>query len=501
MLLGVAVAAKGLGFIRDVVLAALFGASRDTDGFFLVFALWVQVSVTLAGSCVQVFVPRWHAARETGGPEAAAPLLGGTLLAFGGLLTAVAALVALAAEPLVDAVAPEFGPGARGDVVYLLRLAAPVLPMSGVAGVLVALAHARGHYLYVKAAALGMNAGILLALLVAGRSAGLPAAAAGCTLGAAITLGATALYPLRHRQRPTLSRRGVRLGLGILGGVVVMTALGHSGGYFMQLATRTAYARLPGGQLTSLAYATRVIGLPVQMIQFAILTTLIGVLSARVATGALAEAAELGRTILRVMLVTLLPITLAVVLLREPIVRMLFQRGAFSPEATALTALLLGCLAPATLFAMVRNVIATTWYARGMLWLPNAIGVLGVLIFFAGAPLAADLAGAWGLALLQGVTSMVTLAAMALLSPTVVEISWSGLWPVVLRIVQACAPALAFVAAIEYLGAAAGPAWDAAAVTIAVVGGTAVYLWQARRVGLEPELALLRSVLSPMEHR
>ncbi len=503
-LLGIAVAAKGLGYGRDVVLAALFGASRATDGFFLVFALWVQVAISLAGSCVQVFVPRWHAARNAGGEGSTAPLAGGTLLVFGGVLSALAALVAIAAEPLIGAVAPEFEPAARADVVQLLRLVAPVLPLSGLAGVLVALAHARGHYLYVKAAGLGMNVGILIALLVAGSSAGLPAAAAGCTLGAMITLGITALYPLRHRQRLRVSAAGIRLGLGVLAGVAALTVLGHSGGYLMQLATRAAFARLPGGQLTSLSYATRVIGLPVQMLQFATLTALIGVLSARVAAGSLSEAAELGRTILRMLLFALLPATLTLVLLREPIVRLLFQRGAFTPEATALTALLLGCLAPVTLAAMVRNVIATAWYARGAVWLPNAVGVLGVLIFVVGAPWAAAVGGAWGLALLQGLSSITTLAVLALLSPAVLGISWGGVWPVALRIVRACAPALAFVAVIEYLGTRAGPpspSWDLGVVSLAVAGGAALYLGQARRVGLQPELALLRGVLGPREDR
>ncbi len=504
MLLLVAVAAKGLGFTRDVVLAALFGASRDTDGFFLIFALWVQVAVTMAGSCVQVFVPRWHAARREGGQGGTAPLLGGTLLTFSGLLTVVAVLVAISADPVIGVIAPEFDPVARAETARLLRLAAPVLPLSGAAGVLVALAHARGHYLYVKAAALGMNVGILAALVIGGRSAGLAAAAVGCTLGALITLLATVVYPVRHRLRPSLSRRGMRTGLLILGGVVALTALGHSGGYLMQLATRAAYARLPGGQLTSLAYATRVIGLPVQMIQFAVLTTLIGVLSARVATGALAEAEELGRTILRVLLVGLLPATLALVLLREPVVRLLFQRGAFSPETTTLTALLLGCLAPATLCAMVRNVIATAWYARGAVWLPNAVGVLGVGVFVAGAGWASGVAGAWGLALLQGLSSVITLCALALLSKPVLGISWQGVWPVVLRIVSASAPGLAFVAGIEYFGARAAPAdgsWDLAVVTLALVVGASLYLWQAGRIGLAPELALLRGALRRKEDR
>ena len=501
VLLAVAVAAKGLGFVRDVLLAALFGTSRDTDGFFLVFALWVQVAITLAGSCVQVFVPRWHTAHRTDGDAGTRRLLGGTLLAFGAVLTAGAALVAIAAEPVVGAVAPEFDAQARAATAQLLRLAAPVLPLSGLAGVLVALAHARGHYLFVKAAALGMNAGILAALLIGGRSVGLPAAAAGCTLGAILTLGLTALYPVRHRHVPAISGRALAAGLAILGGVATLTVLGHSGGYLMQLATRSAWARLPGGQLTSLAYATRVIGLPVQMIQFAILTTLIGVLSARVATGRLEEAAELGRSTLRVLLFALLPLTMAVVLLREPIVRLLFERGAFTAEATALTALLLGCLAPATLFAMVRNVIATAWYARGALWLPNAVGVLGVVVFVVGAGPVMDLAGGWGLALLQGLASATTLAVLAVLSKPVIQISWAGVGPVVLRVLDAAVPGLAFVAGMEYFGARAAPdgSWDLAVVALGLAGGAGLYVWRARSAGLGPELGMLAGLLRRRE--
>ena len=116
----------------------------------------------------------------------------------------------------------------------------------------------------------------------------------------------------------------------------------------------------------------------------------------------------------------------------------------------------------------------------------------------AGAGHASALGGAWGLALLQGLSSVVTLCALALLSKPVVGISWHGVWPVVLRIVSASAPGLAFVAGIEYLGARAAPAdfsWDLALVAIAVVGGTSLYLWRARSIGLAPELALLRGAL------
>lgn len=495
VLVGIALAAKGLGFVRDAVLAALFGTSRATDGFFLVFALWVQVAITMAGSCVQVLVPRWHAA-ERAGSDAPARLLGGALLAFAGVLTALAALVAIAAEPVVAALAPEFSAAARVDTARLLRLATPVLPLAGLSGVLVAVAHARGHFLYVKAAALGMNVGILIALLFAPR-VGIDAAAAGCTLGAVLMLAATALYPARYRIRPRLAGAHVRAGLTILAGVAALTALGHSGGYLMQVATRAAWAALPDGQLTSLAYATRVIGLPVQVIQFAILTTMIAVLSARVAAGALEEAAELGRTILRLLLVTLIPITAVVVLLREPIVRLLFERGAFTAEATGLTALLLGCLAPSMLAAMVRNVVATTWYARGVVWLPNAIGVIGVVVFVVGAAPVAAAAGGWGLALLQGLCSLVTLAVMLLLSPKVVGISWRGMGPTLLRVLRASWLGLAFVAAMEYFGARAAPigSLDPIVVPVSLLGFGVLALAGARRAGLEPELKLLRGVL------
>ena len=98
---------RSLGLVRDVVLAALVGASSNADAFFVAFKIPNFLRRLFAeGAFAQAFVPVLSETREQGGREAVkalidrvAGVLGGSLLLLTTLAIVAAPVVALVFAP------------------------------------------------------------------------------------------------------------------------------------------------------------------------------------------------------------------------------------------------------------------------------------------------------------------------------------------------------------------------------------------------------------------
>jgi len=95
---------------------------------------------------------------------------------------------------------------------------------------------------------------------------------------------------------------------------------------------------LPEGSIAALNFAFKVMQLPLTMFVLAVTTAIFPTMSEQAVRG---QRRELGETMqfgLRLVALVTIPATVGLIVLREPIIRLLFERGAFSSEATALTA-------------------------------------------------------------------------------------------------------------------------------------------------------------------
>src|SRR5262249_48997887 len=101
----------------------------------------------------------------------------------------------------------------------------------------------------------------------------------------------------------------------------------------------------------------------------------------------------------RLALLAMVPATVGLLLLREPVVRLLFQRGAFGPEDTLLTATALVWYAPQMPFWAVDQLLIFAFYARKDTLTPVTVGVLGTLLYLAVALAAVGPLGMFGLIL------------------------------------------------------------------------------------------------------
>jgi putative peptidoglycan lipid II flippase len=165
-------------------------------------------------------------------------------------------------------------------------------------------------------------------------------------LAAGILLGAFVQLAI---QIPALARRGMRFpfelsfrdpGIQKVGRLMVPAFFGM-GVYQVNLVVDMIFAashRMPSGSITSLYVADRVMQLVLGSYAIAVSTALLPTMSHQAAGGEFEEMKRTFRFSLRVVSFIAIPAAVGLILLRQPIIQVLFQHGKFAAESTALTA-------------------------------------------------------------------------------------------------------------------------------------------------------------------
>ncbi|MDI3317736.1 MAG: murein biosynthesis integral membrane protein MurJ [Bacillota bacterium] len=375
------VISKLLGFLRESVIAARYGASGLTDAYVVAQTVpnlvWLVVGTALSTTVVPAYTAEY--VRD---PKRASQLYSSLLiLVSGGTLLLVAIMWGLTV-PMIELIAPGF-PASRMDLaVRLTRILLPMMVFLSVGAVLTGVEQAHRRFTLPALAPVWQNLTVIGAVLVFGGRAGIEAAAAGLLVGTLVqTLaqlpGMRGLGRFTWRvdlEQPALADVGRLMTPVLLGMVVVQLS---------PVINRMLGSSLPAGSISALNYASLLFMLPTGLFTAAVGTVLYPVLSDRVARGDEPGTLSLTRRGLDLGLLTGIPVALLLIVLGEPIVRFLFERGAFDSRATAMTSVALAMYAAGLPAATTQDVLRRTFYARQDTRTPMAVNIAGVAITIA----------------------------------------------------------------------------------------------------------------------
>jgi putative peptidoglycan lipid II flippase len=396
---------RGLGLVRDQVIAFVFGATAGTDAYVLARTLPsilydLLVGTVITAAFVPVFVQHAHDERQLW-------RLVGTIFSLAALAFVVlAAGLAIFAEPLVGIIGSGFAtPQQRELAATLMRIALISVVFQGLAGVLTSVLYARNHFALPAFATAIYNTGVIVGVVFLAAPLGIPALAIGLVIGALaqFTLQAIGLLPFWRAYRPhiDLSDPAVRRILALAGTVaagLVVTAAG-------QFIDRNLASRLPEGSLTSMEYATRVIQFPLGIVGLAASYAVLPTLS-RFSQGADAsvegyrDAFVFG---IKLVLLLMLPAFAVLAALSQPLVALLFERGAFHAQDTTRTAAIFLAYSPMLPLTAVDYLLINAFYARQNARTPVTVGVICVGIYLVVALALIQPLGAVGLAFANAV--------------------------------------------------------------------------------------------------
>jgi putative peptidoglycan lipid II flippase len=354
-----------LGLGRQVIIGAMFGTSGELDAYMAAARIPEMIFLVMAGGALgSAFIPTFadHLTQKDfdGAWELASAISNLALLA----LTITSALVAVLAPMLVRTViAPGFDPAQQILTVRLLRimLISPII--FGVSGVVMGVLNAHQHFLFPALAPSIYNLSIIAGALFLGRRIGVLALAVGVVIGSGLHLLVQLPQLLRYGARyvPTLGLHSPSV-LEV-GRLIAPRVLGTAIVQINFVINNSLASRMGEGAVSAINFAWMLMLLPQGVFAQAVGTAAFPTFAAQSARKRLGEMRHTLASTLRTVMFLSLPATAGLVVLADPFVRLLFERGAFEAKSTtavswALTFYALGLVGHAGI-----EIIARAFYA------------------------------------------------------------------------------------------------------------------------------------------
>ena len=470
-----------LGLVREMLTAALFGATRQLDAFFVAYTLANLSRQLLAeGALSASFVPVFSRTLASDGRDSAKRLADEalTILIFG--CSAVVAAGVILSPFLVNIMAPGFAPGERAVAVTLTRMLFPFLMLVSVGALAMGVLNSLGSFFIPAVApALSNLAYIIFLLATKSRLSVWNLAFAVLTGGAfhmmlQVYWCSRLKFTLRPR-RPSLGDPQLRSMMTLF----LPYAAGLSLNQLNPVISRMLGSFLDGGSISVLTYADRVLQLPLGLFVIAISQAVLPVLS-RQDPNDTASFCDFVRGAMHFNLFVVLPVAAGLCIVSHEVVHLLFFRGAFSEWAwhatgTALSLYALGLPGMASSTVIMRAIYARRMpraavLVTGVTVAVNLAASVVLMRYFAYAGLAAASAAAFTTASIFAAFKLSRNIGERL---KIFEFSW--LWRVLLPLAAMTAALLAFKRFLPYpdaLGLGLRIAWLLAA----AAGGGAIYV-------------------------
>src|SRR5438876_10764261 len=336
---GTLVASRVLGWLRLSVLGATFGGSPDLDAFIAAFKIpdaifGLLVAGALASAFIPVFTGYLAREREAEAWHVASSVLNALLV----LLVAFSAVMWLLAPIVVPTFVTRFNdPRQIALTVDLTRLMLLSPIFMGLSSLTTGILNSYRQFLSGATAPIVYNLVIILFTLFGWPFLGIHAAALGVVVGALVMwlvqLPELTFRRTRYSFSLDLGHPGVRDVLRLAGPRTL--ALGAVQIVFI-VDTNLA-SRMPEGSLTALTYAFQLMLLPLGVFSIAISAAIFPTLSHYASLGQVNRMRDAVQQAIRWILFLTLPTAILMIVLRRPIVNLLFQYGAFGAAAREAT--------------------------------------------------------------------------------------------------------------------------------------------------------------------
>src|SRR4051812_27566759 len=374
------------GLVREIVAARYYGTTGPASAFTLAFQIPNLVRSLFADAAISAaFVPVFTELLEKGKRREAFELAGSLLLIILAGLGAISLFfIVFAGQIMPLFIGDEFTPYLTDLTVVMSQLLFPIVVLLGVNGLVVGILNAYEHFTIPALAPLVWNLMIIVSLIVLrpAFSVGheIYAYAVGVLAGTIVQL-AMSIPPLRHldfhfnfggtwrdpRIRQVLKLMlPVTIGLGVINfDLVINSSLGSLVSVEAPRAIDAAF---------------RVYMLPQGMFSVALATVLFPTLSRYAARRDLDGLRTTMATGVRSIFLFLIPAAAFTLVLATPIVRLVFQHGAFGPDSTERVSTALFWFSFSLPFAGVNLLLTRTFFSLQRPWIPTALATGNLVV-------------------------------------------------------------------------------------------------------------------------
>lgn len=357
-----------LGYIRDAVIAWYFGAGLNSDAFIAAFRIPNLLRRLFGeGAISNAFVPVLTDYLTRDGKDEALRLAKSALWVISIILAAVVLCGIIWAPLIVKIIAPGFSadPEKLSLTIILTRIMIPYIFFIGLVAVCMGMLNVFGHFATPALAPVLLNLAMIFSVLFLCPLFSRPVVglAVGVIIGGILQL---------VFQTPAMIRKGfifrqktkiIHPGLRKIGQLMLPVIFGGAVYQINTLVDQLLGSLLKEGSITYLYFADRLVQFPLGIFAIAAGTAVLPSLARQAASNDVDALKDTFGYAVRFALFLIIPSMFGLIILREPIITCLFQRGEFSFAAARLTAQALLYYAIGLWAFSVVRIVAASFFA------------------------------------------------------------------------------------------------------------------------------------------
>ncbi|MBQ7820892.1 MAG: murein biosynthesis integral membrane protein MurJ [Clostridia bacterium] len=383
------VMAKALGLVRDMLIAAHYGTTVEAVAYDAASRLPILLfDFVIGGVVTAAFIPIFNELLVKKGRDEAFKFADHyvTLIL---LVTVIIALIGvLFAAPLVEFLIPDAADEAKIMAVELTRIMFPMIIFTGLAFAFVGVLLSLGEFRIPAIISLVSNGVMVIYLFSLDRVFGVIGLSVSMLIGWLLQaiVQIPRLNSLGYRYRMRLSLGSPYIKQAAKGALPILLGT-WTGPVCSLINTRFASGIEAGRAVTALGYANRFYTILIGVFSYVATNLLFPYISKATAGGEKEEANKLMLSSIRILMLVIMPITAGLMVLSEPLVSIVYQRGEFNAQDVAMTAEALGFYTVGMVFAAANEVLTKAFFARKEFKIPMyasicAMGVNFALVFF-----------------------------------------------------------------------------------------------------------------------
>jgi putative peptidoglycan lipid II flippase len=326
------------GMLKELLVAHRFGRGDDIDAFLLAFLLPSFAINVIAGSLSTAFIPEYVRTRQQHGAAAAHRLFSTAVVGSIGMLFAGSVALAIVAPYVLPLLASNFDERKLALTYRLFLTFLPVLTISGISSLWTAALNAHQRYLVAALAPALMPVSAVVFLILFGGAWGIYALAVGTIAGFFLQC-LVLIAPLRHLEIPVVPRylgitpqlrRMIHQYLPVASGALLMSGT--------MVVDQAMAAMLDPGSVAALNYGSKIPAFVVGLGIVALGSAVLPQFSDLAGRGDWPAIRHMLRFWVALTGIASAAVTLLLIFASEPIIGLLFERGAFTARDTRVVA-------------------------------------------------------------------------------------------------------------------------------------------------------------------
>ena len=372
------------GLVRQILVANGFGTSAEIEAFNAAN----RVSETLfnlvaGGALASAFLPTFTGLLTRDDRKEAWRLASAIFNLILLVVSLTSLLAAIYAPSIVRYIlAPGFAsdPAKEALTISLLRMMLPAAAIFAVSGLVMAILNSYQVFFIPALAPSMYQVGMILGVLILTPSLGIYGLAWGVLIGASLHLlmQVPVLLRLNGRYTPILGLDDTNVRE--VGRLMLPRLLGAAAVQLNFWVNTRLASQQPEGSVTGVVFAFTLMLMPQAAIAQSIAIAAMPTFSAQVALGKLSEMRNSLTASLRGVLLLALPASLGLMLLRQPLVSLLYQRGEFDAHSTQLVAWALLWYAAGLVGHSVVEIVSRGFYALHDTKTPVFVGIAAMAL-------------------------------------------------------------------------------------------------------------------------